>query len=135
MAKARGLRDINLFGQLCFKYFVPDTFLMPFKKSQEKFVYREDFDPAYDLFSGCHLEYKTTVREGLSLIEKRVKHLEDSDFKTGCNQVIDFLRTMPLDSILILDSGDVYVEDNPKEFLEEISRIEEMFLRMDNENK
>ena len=108
---------------------------MPFKKSQEWFSYKEDFNPLLDPLSCCRLKYKTTVREGLFLMEKRVKYLDDSDFKTECNKVIDFLKTMPLDSILILDSGDTCIEDNPKEFLEEISRVEEMFLRMDNENK
>lgn len=120
-------------SQLCFKYFVPNTFLIPFKKGQEKFSYKEDFDPIDNIFSGCHLEYKTTVKEGLSLMEKRVMHLDDSDFKTGCNQVIEFLKTMPLDSILILNSGDVYVEDSPEYVLEEIKNNEEMFLRMDKE--
>lgn len=119
-------------SQLCFKYFVPDTFLMPFKKGQEKFSYKEDFDPIDNIFSGCHLKYETTVREGLSLIEKRVKYLEDSDFKTGCNQIIEFLKTMPLDSILILDSGDIYIEDSPEYLLEEIETAKKMFEKMDN---
>lgn len=118
--------------QLSFKYCIPDTFLMPFKKGQEKFSYNAGFELMDELFSECHLEYKTTVKEGLSLMEKRMEFLKDSDFKTGCEQVVKFLKDMPLDSILILNSGDIYIEDSPQYVLDEISKIDEMFLNMDN---
>lgn len=119
-------------NQISFKYNIPDTFLMPFKKGQERFSYNTDFELMDDLFSGCHLEYKTTVREGLPLMEKRMEFLKDSNFKTGCEQVVKFLKDMPLDSILVLNSGDIYIEDSPQYVLDEISRIDEMFLNMDN---
>lgn len=119
-------------NQLCFKYFVPDTFLMPFKKGQENIYYNSDYDPINDQFSGCNFSYTTTIRDGLAVMNKRVQILEDSDFKTGCNEVLEFLKGMPLDSILTLKSADIYIEESPECMLEEISRIEKMFARMDS---
>lgn len=119
-------------NQLCFKYFVPDAFLMPFKKGQVKYSYKEDFDPMNEQFSGARLKYTTTVKEGISLMEKRIIDLKESEFKTGCNQVLEFLKGMPLDSILVLNSGDIYIEESPEYMLEEIKRTEEMFDNMDN---
>ena len=39
---------------------------------------------------------------------------------------------MSLDSLLVLNSGDIYIEENPELMLEEISNTKEMFERMDN---
>lgn len=118
--------------QLSFKYCIPDTFLMPFKKGQEKFSYNTDFELTDDMFSNCTLEYTTTVKEGLKTLENRIKYIKDSNFKNGCINVMNFLKDLPLDSILVLNSGDIYIEDSPQYVLDEISRIDEMFLNMDN---
>ena len=118
-------------SELCCKYFVPDTFLMPFKNEQLEHSHREDFNPENEQFSGCHLKYTTTVREGISIMENRVKKLEDSEFKVSCNDVLEFLKEMPLDSLLVLNSGDIYIEEDPQYMLEEIACAKEMFERMD----
>ena len=122
-------------NELCCKYFVPDTFLMPFKNEQINYSYKKDYDPINEQFSWSCYTYKTTIEEGISLMENRVKLLKDSKFKTSCNEVLEFLRGMPLDSLLVLNSGDIYIEENPELMLEEISNIKEMFLRMDNKDK
>ena len=119
-------------NELCCKYFVPDTFLMPFKNEQLEHYFKEDFDRENEQFSWSHLKYTTTVQEGLSIMESRVKKLEDSEFKVSCNEVLEFLKEMPLDSLLVLNSGDIYIEQDPQYMLEEISSAKEMFKRMDN---
>lgn len=119
-------------NQLFYKYFVPDTFLMPFKKGQEEVHYKEDSDCSEEQFSWGHIKYTTTVKEGVEVMEKRMCTLDESDFKTGCTEVLNFLKSMPLDSILILDSGDIYIEESPKYILDSILDAEEMFIRMDS---
>ena len=123
-------------GYLCYGDFIPNTYLMPFKNYQKELFYEDHFDdPDYDdiPFEGAYLKYETTVDKGLALMKKRIKTLEDLDFKKSCNQIVDFLKSKPLDSILVLNSGDIYTEYTPDYVLEEISKREEMFLRMDKE--
>lgn len=119
-------------NQLCFKYFVPDTFLMSFKSEDLKYSYREDYDDMNDQFSGCHLTCRTTVGEGLKTIKTRVANLEESEFKTSCIEVIEFLKEMPYDSLLVLNSADIYIEDDPDYLLEEVTGAYALFDRMDN---
>lgn len=119
-------------NELCFKFFVPDAFFMPFKSNDLKYSYKEDYDEMNDQFSWGHLSCKTTVGEGLKTIETRIAKLEESEFKTTCNKIIEFLKEMPSDSLLVLNSADIYIEESPKFLLEEITGVYALFDRMDN---
>ena len=119
-------------NQLSCKYFVPDTFLMPFKRDDLEHSCKENYDNMNDQFSWGYLSCKTTVGEGLETIKTRVAKLEESEFKNSCNEVIAFLKEMPSDSLLVLNSADIYIEEDPQFLLEEVEGAYALFDRMDN---
>ena len=84
----------------------------------------------------CIIQYKFKIGEIHPLLSCLRLTIEGDFFlknvKTSCNEVLEFLRGMPLDSLLVLNSGDIYIEENPELMLEEISNTKEMFERMDN---